>query len=357
MKILSPLRERDGALVNNWYIACLTEELGRERPLARTIYDTPLVLFRNESGQPSCFPDRCLHRHAQLSKGSVCKGTLACPYHGWVYAGDGRVVEVPSHGPTNLYSSYAYSIKSFLTVEQDGCIWVWMGEGIPAQAVPPFRLPHYNDPSWSQYFMITDFENEVLNLVENFMDVPHTVLVHSGWFRRRSLRHVPITVEVGDGTVLVTYHQLQDRIGFCSRILNPAKEGMVHTDRFIFPNITRVDYGFGSSSGFIIVSQCTPVSALTTRVYTRILYRILNQNWLALGIRWFMQLYTRQVIDQDVRIMANQGANLRHSFECQFHNTGADIIHQAIEDLRYRGTKDPSTVLTHSHTVKGALWI
>ncbi len=31
--------------------------------------------------------------------------------------------------------------------------------------------------------MITDFPNEVTNLAENFMDVPHTVYVHRGWFR------------------------------------------------------------------------------------------------------------------------------------------------------------------------------
>ncbi|NWF73524.1 MAG: aromatic ring-hydroxylating dioxygenase subunit alpha [Nitrospirae bacterium] len=355
-KLLS-IRERDGALINNWYIACLADELGPRRTLARTIYDTPLVLFRDESGRPACFPDRCLHRHAQLSKGIVCNGTLACPYHGWTYAGDGRLTEVPSNGLSHLGEASSYRIQTFPVVEQDGCLWVWMGEGAPDPASPPFRFPHHNDPAWCQYFMITDFENEVLNLVENFMDVPHTVFVHSGWFRRRSRQPVPITVEMENGSVLVTYQQPGDRIGFSSYVLNPTKEAMLHTDRFIFPNITRVDYTFGPSSGFLIISQCTPIGTLATRVYTRILYRILNQRWLATALKWFMQFYTRQVIEQDVRIMANQGANLRQCPDYQFHHTEADIPHRAIEELRWRGATDPSSVFIASSITKGTLWI
>jgi hypothetical protein len=48
---------------------------------------------------------------------------------------------------------------------------------------------------------------------------------------------------------------------------------MVHTDKYYIPNITRVDYSFGAS-GFVITSQCTPVSATDTWVYTAISYRL-----------------------------------------------------------------------------------
>jgi hypothetical protein len=164
-------------------------------------------------------------------------------------------------------------------------------------------------------------------------------------------------VEVENGSVLVTYHHPWDRIGFSSYLLNPTKEAMLHTDRFIFPNITRVDYAFGPSSGLIIISQCTPIGTLATRVYTRILYRVLNKRWLAAGMKWFMQFYTRQVIEQDVRIMANQGANLRRCSDYRFHHTEADIPHQAIEELRRKGTTDPVSVYVSSSTAKGTLWI
>ncbi|MEE2742544.1 MAG: Rieske 2Fe-2S domain-containing protein, partial [Bdellovibrionota bacterium] len=88
---MEPLKERDGHLINNWYVACLTREL-KKRPIQRILYDEPVVLFRNSAGQVTCFPDRCLHRHVFLSQGEVLEGNLICPYHGWIYDQKGEVV-------------------------------------------------------------------------------------------------------------------------------------------------------------------------------------------------------------------------------------------------------------------------
>jgi len=91
---------RCGALKHFWYVACLSTELTKAQPLARTIFGTHVVLFRDHHGQAVALYDRCLHRHARLSAGRVCNGRLGCPYHGWVYDGTGRCVEIPSLGPT-----------------------------------------------------------------------------------------------------------------------------------------------------------------------------------------------------------------------------------------------------------------
>nr|NDG08456.1 hypothetical protein [Oxalobacteraceae bacterium] len=93
------MRERDGKLQENWYIACLSAELRADRPIQRILYDQPWVLFRDGKGKAGCLPDRCLHRAVPLSAGSCHEGRISCPYHGWKYAIDGSVVEVPSEGP------------------------------------------------------------------------------------------------------------------------------------------------------------------------------------------------------------------------------------------------------------------
>ena len=82
-----------------------------------------------------------------------------------------------------------------------------MGRGAPKTEKPPFRFPHFEDRKWSHYFMKTNFENEVTHLAENFVDVPHTVFVHKGWFRNKADKKVPIKVESNDSSVLVTYDQ------------------------------------------------------------------------------------------------------------------------------------------------------
>lgn len=348
------LSTRDGKLIEHWYIACLERELSYKKPIKRVIYDHPLVLFKTRENKVVCLPDRCLHRHAQLSLGEVIDGKLlGCPYHGWVYDEEGTVVGVPSEGPRFNKESPRRCLRPRRTYVQDGCVWVWMGEEEPS-GNPPYRFPSFHVPSYRKYFMITDFDNEVTHLAENFMDVPHTVFVHAGWFRTRSKKEVPIKLEVENGEVLVTYQQEQDEIGFWGRLLNPSGEGMVHTDRFVMPNITRVDYRFGNSTGFIISSQITPVSTLKSRVYTEIAYDL---GFLNLPLGPIMPFYTRRVIEQDVDIMKNQGDNFKVDLSTDFNHTEADIVHQAIEELRERGVREARSYFAPEYNKAGVIWI
>src|SRR5688572_22175955 len=113
-----------------WYIGCASMRLGR-RPLAARILDQPLVLFRDEHGTPHALEDRCCHRGAPLSEGSVERGRLACSYHGWRYDGGGQVVEIPSLREDQRIPA-GCSVKSYPCVERDAYVWVWMGDGEPA---------------------------------------------------------------------------------------------------------------------------------------------------------------------------------------------------------------------------------
>jgi phenylpropionate dioxygenase-like ring-hydroxylating dioxygenase large terminal subunit len=349
---VSKLSERDGALKNHWYIACLGNELA-QRPLRRVLYDLPLVLFRDEKNKARALLDRCVHRAAILSEGEVRQGRLACPYHGWEYDGEGKVQRIPSEDPSAPLNR-SLCQKTFPTLEQDGVIWVWMGEGEPRTS--PWRFPHCGEKGWEHYFMITDFPNEVTNLAENFMDVPHTVYVHRGWFRDETAERkpVPATVKTSNGRVLVTYHQEKDEFSWGAKLLlNPQGSPMVHTDEYIFPNITCVKYEF-HPNGFVINSQCSPVSTLESRVYTYIAYRIPYFKKL---LKPVFQFYTRQVIEQDVVIMDNQGRSLRFDPRHSFRSTECDEVHVAIERLRNWGVKADPRVYEFSDEKEIKFWL
>lgn len=351
----SDLIQRDGSLINNWYIACLSSEL-KKSPFECVIYDTKLVLFRNDKNIATCLINKCLHRHAELSQGTVVDGLLVCPYHGWSYNSEGVVEAVPSEGPEILKGKRCQ--KTFPVVERDGVIWVWMGDPEKKDESKIWTFPHASGESakgWTHYFMVTDFNNEVTNLVENFMDVPHTVFVHKGWFRNRSLKNVPISVETKNASVLVTYHQTEDNIGVLIKpLLNPKNEPMVHTDHFIFPNITRVDYSFGENYKYIINSQCTPVSRMKSRVYTYIGYKL---PFLGKILQPFIHYYTRQVIEQDVWIMDVQGRNLNPGKPTQFQSTPADEPHLQIERLRSMGIAGAQNINEIEKKAEAIIWI
>jgi phenylpropionate dioxygenase-like ring-hydroxylating dioxygenase large terminal subunit len=223
-------------------------------------------------------------------------------------------------------------VERFPTVEQDGVVWVYMGTPGRAREKTPFRLPHHDAPNWRSYLMLTWFDGDVTDLVENFMDVPHTAFVHSGWFRKASnARRAEATVVRHDDSVHVEYFQPDDSIGFARWLLNPDGKPMTHTDRFFMPNVTRVDYRWGERRGFVITSQITPVGRDRALVYTAIAFRFGILNGLA---RWLLPPYTRAVIQQDVRIMRVQTRNLARFQGRSFHGTEADTIHRAIEGLR-----------------------
>ena len=325
-----PLRERCGLLRDYWYVACRSETLSGKRPLGRVIMDEALVLYRDRAGQARCFRDRCLHRNAMLPEGFLREDCLVCPYHGWSYDGLGSCVSIPSARRESPLPKK--QLEAFPTQERDGLVWVFMGDPERAAAVEPFAFPHHGERGWKSYYMETLFENDVTNCVENFMDVPHTVTVHAAWFRDSSGKEIRATVERTEDSVLVTYHQEQDEIGFSTLLLNPTREPMSHTDKFYMPNVTRVDYDFGTKRSFVITSQCTPETERRTRVYTAITFRLGGRLLDKLG-RLLLPPYTRKVIQQDVEIMANQGKSLAR-YGSEFLNSEADLLHRYIESLR-----------------------
>lgn len=325
------MRWNVGTLHENWYVAALSREVSGTKPFARTILEEPLVLFRGKDGRATALRDRCLHRNAALSGGAVFDGCIGCPYHGWTYDAGGACITVPSEGP-NSVPRVPRTLDRFPVVEQDGLVWVWMGDPDNAALKAPYRFPHTGEHGWNTYFMLTWFDGDVTDLVENFMDVPHTAFVHSGWFRKAgTARRAEATVERTADAVHVEYFQPDDSIGFTKWLLNPDGAPMTHTDRFFMPNVTRVDYMWGERRGFVISSQITPIGPARALVYTAITFRFGIFNPLA---RLLLPWYTRVVINQDVRIMANQTANIARYGGRRFHGTEADAIHRAIESLR-----------------------
>ena len=349
--MISKLEENDGEIKNNWYIACLSKEVGKS-PIRRQIYDQFLVIYRVKNKVIAQL-DRCPHRYAKLSEGEVINGCLKCPYHGWTMNEEGEVVDIPSEGPTRD-KSIRFKNQVYSVVEREGVIWVWMGDEEPKD-LPTWSFPKVNEKGWNHYFMVTDFDNNVTHLAENFMDVPHTVYVHKNWFRNKTFTKVPFSVDVKNGRVLVTYNQEKDEIGVLTKIiLNPYKKPMTHTDEFIYPNITRVDYMYGEKHGFIINSQITPVSEYKSRVYTYIAYKIVIGGKI---LKPFINFYTRKVIEQDVDIMANQGPNLMHFKDHRFKSTDADEVHIAIERLRKLGIEEQGKVFTVNYLKEKEFWI
>jgi phenylpropionate dioxygenase-like ring-hydroxylating dioxygenase large terminal subunit len=279
----------------------------------------PIVLFRDAASAPAALEDRCAHRNAPLSLGQVCNGRLRCAYHGWEYDAQGRVAHVPAmpadRCPTDIH------IASYRTLEQDGFVWVAPADSTPA--LPPPRFEHLGEPGWTSFVMQTRFRATVEACLENFLDCPHATFVHRYWFRAPTAKPVKALVRtLEDGAVAEFFEEPREKSLVWS-LLSPSRGPMQHTDRFIAPCTSRVDYRFPNGLHYIITSSCTEVGPRETEVFTVISFRF--GIWGPL-VRLYFEPMSRFIIRQDVDVLAAQQENIARFGAPSFASTPADLL-------------------------------
>ncbi len=60
----------------------------------------PIIVIRDTAGHLRAFANSCRHRGTQLLEGEGNCGRIACPFHSWTYALDGRLIGAPKMGHT-----------------------------------------------------------------------------------------------------------------------------------------------------------------------------------------------------------------------------------------------------------------
>jgi len=158
---------------NAWYVAAWDHEVTREMR-RRILLDEPVLLFRRDDGVPIALEDRCCHRQAQLSMGTLVGNVVHCPYHGLQFDSTGKCVKVPSQ--ENIPGSA--KVKAFPVVEKNHWIWIWMGD--PAKADPALIEDFHwlDDPAWRYGGSYLHVEANYLLVVENLLDTTHLPFLH-----------------------------------------------------------------------------------------------------------------------------------------------------------------------------------
>lgn len=122
-----------------WYPALHDRDVGR-KPVQRQMLGEKLAFFRDEDGSVVAVTDVCPHRGASMAEGDMhYPGTIACPYHGWVFNAKGDCIAVLSEGPDSRIPGKV-TIRTYPTRTLKGMVFVWMGEQAPAaieEDVPP----------------------------------------------------------------------------------------------------------------------------------------------------------------------------------------------------------------------------
>lgn len=302
-RVLAPTEQVSVArLPDAWYVLATSDELGA-KPLARTLYGIPLVLFRDEAGRPAALLDRCAHRNVPLSPGRCEGGTIECPYHGWRYDAAGRCTRIPSlcveHPERPL-------VASFPAREVDGLVWVYATPGVPPTH-EPYALPDLG-PGYGSVTRVVEAKGTLLATIENALDVPHTAFLHRGLFRGAGKTNRIRAVLTRSGDRVQTEYVGEPRPeGLVGRLLSPSGGVVTHYDRFLLPSIAEVEYRIGDENHILVRAMGTPVEDTVTRLYAVIRFRTRFPDFL---VKLVLQPVALRIFAQDAEMLALQTASV-----------------------------------------------
>jgi vanillate O-demethylase monooxygenase subunit len=159
---------------NAWYVAAWPEELGNGL-LGRTIMNEPIVLFRDRAGKAAALEDRCCHRGAPLTHGSLVEAGLQCGYHGLIFDGSGKCVVIPGQDRIPPHAG----VRAYPVVERHQFIWIWMGDPALADASRIIDWPYHDQPArWPHRKAMFQIKANYMLMIDNLMDLTHLGYVH-----------------------------------------------------------------------------------------------------------------------------------------------------------------------------------
>lgn len=268
--------------LNAWYAVAWDYEVGR-KPLARTICDTPLALYRTEDGIPVALADACWHRLAPLSMGKLeGRDGIRCPYHGIVYNSAGRCISMPAQETINPSAT----VPSYPTVQRYRYVWAWLGD--PTLANPDLipDMHQMDHPEWTGDGLTIHAECNFQLIVDNLMDLTHEEFVHGSSIGQKELSESDFVTSHNGNTVTVTRWMLNiDPPPFWKKNMNdkfPGYDGKVDRWQIIHfeaPGTICIDVGVAKAgtgategdrsqgvNGFVM-NTITPETARTSHYF------------------------------------------------------------------------------------------
>ena len=192
-----------------WYSVSSSESIKEGKLNHFTIYNEPLVLYRDREGIVRCVKDVCPHRGASFLGGEVINGQLVCPYHGARFSSQGSCTNLDritcQHIIDSNYDNYAKSIKLFQypCVEKEGYIYIYY-TGKPLANIEDFQIKSsinsllpdsYGFPSLEYEYeeVYVDFKADWARIIENHLDILHVFWMHGDTIPDKNVNRETIT--------------------------------------------------------------------------------------------------------------------------------------------------------------------
>lgn len=161
-----------------WHCLGLVETFADGKPHSIHAFGTKLVVFADSQGGINVLNGYCPHMGGDLSQGEVKGDEIACPFHDWRWAGNGKCVNIP----------YAKRVpprartRAWTTLQRNGQLFVWndpQGNPPPAGVTIP-EIEGVGSPEWTSWTWnsIVIEGSNCREIIDNVVDMAHFFYIH-----------------------------------------------------------------------------------------------------------------------------------------------------------------------------------
>jgi len=255
------------ALRSAWHAVAMAHELG-DGPHQVWLLGEPWVLARID-GEVVAFEDRCPHRLAPLSIGSVDPELgLRCGYHGWTFDGSGGCTSIPALGDAAHLPPRARLVPAWGVAEAHGLIWLAPDEPLaPRPDFPEWGAEGF-DGFWNEPRRTS---TGAAQLVDNFLDASHFPFVHTGTFGTDEASLVVNEPVERDGWQVRTtfdtwYKNFDDPLVATGEHPEVQPQRLLKVGTAGYSVYLRLEFPVTGAT-FSILFCCQPETATSTRIY------------------------------------------------------------------------------------------
>jgi len=185
-------REKEVLFMKDWLMVCREEEV--EKPgdfMTFRILGEPVVVTRDQGGTLRAFANVCLHRGVEVAVGAGNTKEFMCPYHGWLYDLEGKLVGAPYMKEAEGFDPRTCRLPPLRLATWGGCIFICFDP-----ATPPFEVAaadwirelSFLHPERCRLSkkIVLDLDCNWKFLIENVMDMYHAHTLHGASFGKHT---------------------------------------------------------------------------------------------------------------------------------------------------------------------------
>ncbi|MGN6379638.1 MAG: SRPBCC family protein [Gaiellales bacterium] len=208
--------ERRAIFQRSWLLVGHVCDLQRPGDyVSMTVAGEPLLAVRGADGRLRAFSNVCRHRAARVADGSGnCGKAFRCPYHGWTYGLDGRLLGVPERTGFPGFDKDANGLWPLACGELAGFVFVSLHpEPEPLeQAMGPFAewIAPYRPERLAGYLSHqAELPVNWKNSIDNYLEGYHIPVGHPGLLRL--LDYKSYQVETSESMVSIARSRMRDK--------------------------------------------------------------------------------------------------------------------------------------------------